>query len=284
VDTYIRFVSDPDGPDCFSSAFVTKKMSTELLARIEALKVRSWRNISDFTPEDALKAEELRVEMLAFIQEPSFRLGKKFTRTLCALEELGRAYPPCCPDTFMFTIVGSCFNSDSCCRPVGVDARYSSFVNSCFEKYDEGDILMGRDPDNESFDREVRNFERPIRADWNANFQVGLLFDLFDLYYQKFLKCDDDAYTDNYKYEVLTDPDYYVQILLPDLVAPEDQLPGHKYVKCYNDVKYLADMTHDDRVIAVTAMPCSSLVPPGYGVRLFYDDKKRLVLGSHIVY
>jgi hypothetical protein len=143
---------------------------------------------------------------------------------------------------------------------------------------------MGRDPDNESFYREVRNFDRPIRADWNANFQVGLLFDLFDLYYQKFLKCDDNPYTDNRKYTVLTDPDYYVQILLPDLVAPEDQLPGCKYVKCYNDVKYLSDMTHDDHVSAVAAMPCSSLVPPGYGVPLFYDTKKRLLLGSHIVF
>ncbi len=259
-------------------------MSTELQVRVAALEVKAcfMHDFSDFTSEDAAKAEELRVDMLAFTQEPSFRLGKKFTETLRALEELGRTYPPCSPCTFVFRVLG-CHKSDSyICPPVGgVDARYRSLLDACFENYNVSGgetLFINFEADDEAFYREVRNFDRPIRADWNANFQVGVLFELFHLYYHKFVEGDDD-----YKYEVLTDPDYYVQILLPDLVAPEDQLPGCKYVKCYNDVKYLFDMTHDDHVRAVAAMPCSSLVPPGYGVRLFYDSD-HLVLGSHVVF
>lgn len=281
-------------------------MSPELSARLEALKARFYdtEQFKIFTTEDAATAEKLRTDMLAFIRDPSFRLGRKVMSALTKLEQLAHKYPPSTP--CFFAEVAGCYHSDYQMHFPDKDNFYYELLKECAVDLIRGSIFHQREPDCRLFYKRLSDPRRPIRLDFNANFQVGNVLNLFEVFvlvledihfvcerYEEIMY-DGPPCSNCGKYLPLLDPDFYVRAVLPDLVAPEDQVPGRKYVKCYKDIsKWVEDWTIDsfdwvynrlldkDYIRGVIAMPFSSLVPPGYGLPMFLRDGC-VVLGSFV--
>jgi hypothetical protein len=284
-------------------------MSPELRARLETLKARRGIVVDDiFTPSDAALIEELRADMLAFLHEPSFRLGKKFASTLVALEQLACRYPPLSPAEFAFHVAG-CYSDHThyTTRLPSKDTLYYALLKECSCDIVGGDFYKEIMPDYTKFYKRLSDPRRPICQDWNANFQVGNVLKLFEAFV---LVMEDCAwFNDTYesimydapprrtcgKYLPLLDPDFYVRVILPDLVAPEDQVPWRKYVRCYKDIrKWVENSTYEyeewhvtNRLLAneyirgIIAMPFSTLVPSGYGLCMSVIDG-HAVIGSFV--
>ena len=271
-------------------------VSAERQARFDALEDFSVQPSSyiQFSPADAVVAEELRTGMLAFINEPSIDLASKFTSTLEALEGLVSAYPPIGFHKFLYEVVG-CSKFDL--SPPSNPGVYT-FVDKCYnDSYPETNVLdyCGDLFDDKLFYKQLSDPRHPIRPDWNGNFQVYILEGLFKAYVSKFragypclLKIifgtvdvsyllDDTPYTCGL-YVGFLDPDYCVRHILSDLVAPENQLEGCKYVfsKDDTDIERFSFWDRDENwciegnpyLYAVVIMQYSDLVPPGYGLPL----------------